>query len=463
MKELDVKSAYEQKNIKTLNLQDESEAMNFLDKAYKLYSDRSKWLSVEKRISILNKAASIARSKREDLALTAAKEGGKPLKDSLVEIDRAIHGIELAANEVGVIKGNVIPMAINDKSMGHQAFTRKEPRGVVFAISAFNHPFNLIVHQAVTAVAACCPVIVKPALDTPLSCINLAEILYEAGLDKRYLQVLLCENDVAEKIVGNSKISFLTFIGSEKVGWYLRSKLSKGAACALEHGGVAPAIIDKSANISKAIPLLIKGGFYHAGQVCVSTQRIFIDNKIKSQFVEGFLEEVKNLKVGNPEEKDVDVGPLIRPKEVDRIDTWVSEAVNEGATLLCGGKKISETCYMPTVLLNPSFSSKVSKEEVFGPVVCLYTYDDINQAINDANNVDYAFQASLFSNDMNQVLKYGPKIECKTLLINQHTAFRVDWMPFGGYKKSGLGTGSISHTINDMLIEKQTIYHQIEN
>ena len=252
----------------------------------------------------------------------------------------------------------------------------------------------------------------------------------------------------------------MTFIGSSKVGWYLRSKLAPGVGCALEHGGAAPVIVDESADLKDAVQKLTRGGFYHSGQVCVSVQRIFLDKKISEKFTKMFVESVKKLKVGDPEKEDTDLGPLILPREVDRVESWVNDAVAGGAKVLCGGKKISNTCYEPTVLLNPKSDATVSKKEIFGPVVCLYEYEDFQSAIEQSNDVEYAFQSSVFTNKLDQAYQAIEELEGMALMINDHTAFRVDWMPFGGYKSSGLGVGGIGHSMKDLLIEKMFVWNK---
>ena len=457
MEKLDVFSAYDQKLLKSLTRKSESEVFDILDKSHKLFLDREQWIPAEKRISILEKTASLIKEQREKLAMEAAQEGGKPLVDSLIEIDRAVDGIKVAIKELTHLHGKEILMGISSSSKNRMAFTKFRPRGVALAISAFNHPFNLIIHQVIPAVAAGCPVIVKPAKTTPLSCRNLIDLLYKAGLPEQWCQMILCENTVAEKLVGDRRVSFFTFIGSSRVGWHLRSKLAPGATCALEHGGAAPAIIDSSADIDKAIPLLTKGGFYHAGQVCVSVQRIIAHKDIIGQLSERLTESVKKLKVGDPTSPETEVGPLILPREVDRVDSWVKSAVAGGAKLLCGGEKISDTCYAPTILLDPPKDAEVSRKEIFGPVVCLYSYTDLDEAIDFANSVDYAFQASVFSKNLDVAFTAIEKLEGMAIMVNDHTAYRVDWMPFGGYKESGLGVGGIGHTLKDMMIEKMFI------
>lgn len=460
MKEMNVYCAYQNEKIDSLPRIDEQEAFNRLQSCYEQFQDNKNELTTIKRIQILEKAIEKISENKDEIAKQASSEGGKPLNDSIIEINRAIDGIKVAIREFTTLVGTEIKMGITPSSENRVAYTKWEARGVVLAISAFNHPFNLIVHQVIPAIISGNPVLIKPASSTPLSCRTLLDILYESGLPKPWCQMIFCENEIIEKIVSDQRISFLTFIGSAKVGWYLRSKLAAGAKCVLEHGGVAPVIIDSSANLEKAIPALAKGGFYHAGQVCVSVQKIFVHKTILDTFIHKFEGAVKKLIVGDPLDIKTDIGPLISSDNVSRVHSWVEQAVSDGAKLLCGGKKISKTCYEPTILLNPKVDSIVSKEEIFGPVVCIYSYDIIDEAIKYANSLNYAFQASIFTNDLNNSFKAIENLKGLAVMVNDHTAFRVDWMPFGGYQNSGLGIGGIGHSIKDMMIEKMFVINR---
>ncbi len=251
------------------------------------------------------------QARRDELALEAAREGGKPLVDSRVETDRAIDGMKLCIQHLRTQAGGEIPMNLNAASAGRLAFTQHEPIGVVVAFSAFNHPLNLIVHQVGPAIAAGCPVIVKPAKATPLSCFRLVNILRQAGLPAEWCQALVTtDNDVASEMVADRRLGFFSFIGSGRVGWDLRRKLAPGARCSLEHGGVAPVIVAADADLDNALPLLCKGGFYHAGQVCVSVQRVYADKAIARGFAERLAGLAEKLKVGDPTLPDTEVGPL---------------------------------------------------------------------------------------------------------------------------------------------------------
>lgn len=458
MEEIKVLNPFDQSLIETLCFEDEKSVLTKLEAAHRLFQDQSKQLPKYERIQILERLGEKIAANAERFAREAATEGGKPIVDSRVEIARAIDGIKIAVRELCQMKGEEITMGITPSSANRMAMTIRQPRGVVLAISAFNHPFNLIIHQVIPAIAVGCPVLVKPAMTTPLSCRTFVNLLYEVGLPKTWCQMIFCNNDVTGKLVSDPRISFLTFIGSEKVGWMLRSRLAPGATCALEHGGLAPVIFDHTADITQNLPLLVKGGYYHAGQVCVSVQRIYVQKTIAQDFITRFTASAAKLNTGSQLDEASEVGPLILPREVDRVHTWVSEAVAAGACLTLGGHKISESCYSPTVLVNPPEDAKVSQQEIFGPVVCLYTYDTLDEAIQRANGPEVCFQSAIFTKELDTAFAAAKRLNALAVMINDHTAFRVDWMPFGGAKKSGLGMGGIGYSMKDMTLEKLLVF-----
>ncbi len=457
-KRLKVNSPYDGHFISEIDLADAAQVENALETAYQLAKDHDSILPIPRRIEILEKTADLVQGKAEEFARQAAEEGGKPLIDSRIELARAVQGIRDAAQSINQLVGHEIPMNLTASSMNRMALTVREPIGVVAAISAFNHPFNLIVHQVIPAVAVGCPIIVKPARATPLSCLNLVQCLYEAGLPKEWCQAVVCESSLAEKLVTDARVAFFTFIGSGAVGWKLRSQLAPGTRCALEHGGAAPVIVDHDADLEDALPLLAKGGFYHAGQVCVSVQKVFVHESIVDTVSKRLVEMAEKLVVGDPTDEKTDVGPLINEKEVDRVDQWVQEAKNEGAQILTGGKKIGSTCYAPTVILNPSDEAQVSAHEIFGPVINIYSFTDRLEAIKRANSTPYSFQAAVFTRNIDTALDTAKRINAATVMVNDHTAFRVDWMPFGGRKASGLGVGGILPSMMEMTEEKLLVF-----
>jgi acyl-CoA reductase-like NAD-dependent aldehyde dehydrogenase len=451
---MEILSPFDHSIVGSVELENENSLEQKIQLGKNLSRQFPQGLPKKDRIQILSRLIELMKTQSEELAALAASEGGKPITDSRIEVLRAINGVELAKDYIDQISGTEIPMNLNAASQNRTAYTLKEPIGLVAAISAFNHPLNLIIHQVVTAFAAGCPVIVKPDLRTPLSCLRLLELLSEAGVPSGWCQSFICENQLAEKLACDSRVNFMSFIGSAKIGWYLRSKLAAGTRCAIEHGGLAPVIVEADADFSMMIPALAKGSFYHAGQVCVSTQRIYVHESIFEKFCGELKIAAEKMKVGNQLSDETEIGPIISKQELKRIDQWVHEAIQEGATLLTGGEQCLESCYKPTILLNPSDKSKISTHEIFGPVVAIYSYQNIEDAIQKANNTVYHFQAAVFSQNESRALEIANKLNASAVMINDHTAFRVDWMPFAGRDQSGLGVGGIKYAIEDMLQDK---------
>jgi acyl-CoA reductase-like NAD-dependent aldehyde dehydrogenase len=425
--------------------------------ATRAFRDRDQWRQPHERVDVLRAAASLLEQRQEQFTRLIAQEGGKPWKDAAVEVVRAIDGLRNAAEELRHFTGQEIPMGLSTASDGRWAFTTKEPIGVVAAISAFNHPLNLIVHQVAPAVAVGCPVIVKPAPATPLSCLALVGLLREAGLREAWCQTFVTEdNALAERLATDPRVAFLSFIGSARVGWQLRGKLPPGTRCALEHGGVAPVLVDGSADLGAVVEPIVRGGYYHAGQVCVSVQRIFVHESVFGDFVERLASRVAALRVGDPLLRDTDVGPLIHPREATRVASWIAEAAAAG-TRVIGGGRLSETTLAPAVVVSPPADAKLSLLEVFGPVTCVYPFADLDRAIEIANSLPFAFQASVFSRDLGPALRAARRLDASTVLVNDHTAFRTDWMPFAGRRQSGYGVGGIPYTMREMSQEKMIV------
>jgi len=396
---LDVTSPFDGRLLATVDTDSTDTVDAALSAAYDLFRDRSSWLSVPERVAILERTAALMEAQKDELAKLAASEGGKPLQDSLVEVTRAVDGVRLCVETLRGNPGEVIPVATTPATMGRIAFTQKEPVGVVVAVSAFNHPLNLIVHQ----------------------------------------------------------VAFFSFIGSAKIGWMLRSKLAPGTRCALEHGGAAPVFLLDDFEFDATVASVLKGGFYHAGQVCVSVQRLFAPRQQSRSFAIALAKQANDLVVGDPGDQTTEVGPLIRAAEVDRVAEWVDEAVAAGAELLCGGKRLQSNCYAPTVLLDPPRDARVSTQEIFGPVICVYSYDDLTNAVAQANSLPTAFQAAIFGKDISHVMQLVQLIDASAIMINDHSAFRDDVMPFAGLRESGLGVGGIPYTMHDMQIDKMIV------
>ncbi len=453
-----VKSPWNNNQIGSIKTNDLMQIEKILNEVSKVSKLKGMDFPPNKRIEVLKSFSQKINDNIDSLAALATSEGGKPISDSIIEIKRGIEGVESCIEVLKSDVGSVIPMNINEASSKRIAFTQKEPIGVVLVISAFNHPFNLIIHQVIPALATGCTVIVKPAEDTPLSCKKIVEMLYESGLPENRCHFVMPKNmELATKLVSDERVDFFSFIGSSKVGWFLRSKLAPGTRCSLEHGGMAPTFITENSDLENCAKSLARGGFYHAGQVCVSVQRIYLSKKVSKSFISKFINEVEKIKLGDPMNKDTVVGPLIRNSEVLRVNEWVKESIENGSKLILGGKVLSDSTYDKTIIMNPKREDKLSQNEIFGPVVTINEYDNFDEAIEHANSVKVSFQASIFTNKINEILKFYEKINASSVFHNDHTAFRVDWMPFAGLKHSGHGIGGIKYSMHDMQIEKMLV------
>lgn len=452
---LDVANPYNHEIIARVETAGKGHLEELLSAALARYKDKRQWLSRIERLEILERLTILIKSKLNELTELATLEGGKPYKDSKIEILRAIDGCKVAVEHLKNSQGKWVPMGFNAASANKVAFTQKEPIGVVVAISAFNHPFNLVIHQVVTAIAAGCPVIVKPAEKTPLSSFALSDLLLKAGLPKGWCQVVVSDShETTATLIQEPRVAFMSFIGSAKVGWMLKSQLAAGTRCALEHGGVAPALVYHDADLQKAAKDLTKSGFYHAGQVCVSTQKIYVETVVFDKFVALLQEQTRALSTGDPLDPNTDIGPIISQSELKRIESWVDDAVKNGAVLACGGERIGETCYAPTILLNPLETDKVSTREFFAPVLCVYATDNMEQTIEHLNQSNYAFQAAVYTQSIDTAFYVRDNLDASAVMVNEHTAFRVDAMPFAGLKQSGYGVGGIGFSIDDMQVDK---------
>ena len=454
---LEVTSPYSGGTVAEVELVDAAGMTRALDVATAAFAEHPHGLPAHERSTILKRLAALVRENHEELSLLIAREGGKPLIDARVEVTRAANTVEVSAEEATRIHGEEIPMQGTPAAMGRIAFTIKEPIGVVAAVSAFNHPVNLIAHQVAPSVAAGCPVLIKPAPDTAISCMVFMEMLREAGLPPELGMAVPCSNEVAEQLVTSDRIGFFSFIGSAKVGWFLRSKLAPGVRCTLEHGGAAPVILDETADLDRALPALLKGGYYHAGQVCVSVQRVFAHSSIKKKVVERLTEGAEGLAIGDAVHPETEVGPLIRQREVDRVHEWVEQARHAGANMTTGGNALGHQCYAATVLTDAPADTKVMTEEIFGPVIVVNAFDSLEDAVAQANSVRWSFQAAVFSQDVDRALGAAKNLKAAAVMINDHSAFRVDWMPFAGRGPSGLGVGGVKYGVADLTEEKMIV------
>jgi len=402
-------------------------------------------LSSFQRASTLRKIA----ARKEDFARTICREAGKPIRTARIEVDRSIYTFDVAAEEATRIYGEYIPLDTLESTAGRWGLMRRFPLGPVFAITPFNFPLNLVAHKIAPAIAAGCPIILKPAPQTPVTALMLAGVVHEAGWPEGALAVMPMSNETAGALVADDRIKLLTFTGSAAVGWQLKSKAGKKRVT-LELGGNAGVIVSSSAEIETAVKRCLVGGFAYSGQICIHAQRIFVQRNVFEKFVTAFCEGAKKLKAGNPEDLLTEISVMIDDANAKRVETWVSEATAAGAKILCGGRR-EGAFYPPTVLTNTSILMKVNCEEVFGPVVCVEPYEHFSDAIRMINDTRFGLQAGVFTNDVREMDKAFNEISVGGVILNEVPTFRIDHMPYGGVKDSGLGREGVKYAMLDML------------
>ncbi len=390
------------------------------------------------RAEILDKAAVAMASHVEEFARIIAGEAAKPIKTARVEAQRAISTFQFAAVAARSLAGEIVPMDASAAGAGKLAFTLRVPIGIVGAISPFNFPLNLVVHKLAPAIAAGCPVVLKPASQTPLSAIRLVEMLLdECGLPAGHINIVTGGGaTVGNAIVEHPDIAMLTFTGSPEVGWDIRAKAARKKV-GLELGNNAPLIIEPSGDWETAAAKVAVAGFSHAGQSCISTQRIYVHDSLVDQFTEALVDRVKNLVVGDPMDEATDVSALISVSERDRVHTWVDEARALGATVACGGDIGNDGILAPTVLTGVTPNMTVCALEVFGPVVGIASYTDFDDALRLANDTRYGLQAAVFTEKLADAMKAARTLDFGGVLINEVPTFRADQQPYGGLRDSG--------------------------
>ncbi|HEX8753237.1 MAG TPA: aldehyde dehydrogenase family protein [Solirubrobacterales bacterium] len=391
-----------------------------------------------KRAEVLEAAAHLASERVEDLAHTIAAEAGKPLKTATVEASRCVDTLTFSAVEARKLTGGTVPMEASAGGVGKLGVMLRVPYGVVGAISPFNFPLNLVAHKLGPAIAAGNAVVLKPAGQTPITALKLAQILLDAGLPEGWLSVVPGSgSEVGNALVQHELTGAITFTGSAKVGWGIRSAVPHKKVN-LELGSNAPLVVNEDGDWETAADKAQIHAFAHAGQVCISIQRILLHEAIAAPFTERLIENIEGLKVGDPLDPETDVGPLITPEDRDRVKQWIDEAVAAGAELLTGGELVDEgRCLAPTLLGAPPKDTKVWCEEAFGPVATIDTFADFEEGLQMANDSKFGLQAGVFTRDLGRAMQAGRTLEFGGVMVNEVPAFRADQMPYGGVKDSG--------------------------
>ena len=406
-------------------------------------------LPAHKRAEILVKTVAGIARRHDEIAAQISAEAGKPLKTAKVETSRAMSTYTFAAVEARKLAGEVVPMDAAQAGEGKLAFTLREPIGIVGAISPFNFPLNLVAHKIAPALAAGCAVVLKPAGQTPLSALTLAELEDEAGLPPGWLNVLVGPaSEIGDVLVEDERIKAITFTGSSEVGWGIRERAARKKVL-LELGNATPVIVHDDADLEDATTKLAANAFSFAGQSCISVQRIYVQKRIYDDFVAGFVPKVEELVVGDPADAETDVGPVIDEGARERILNWIGEARDGGAEVLSGGD-LDGDLIRPTVIANAGPDLKVCREEVFGPVCVVNTYESLDEAIALANGTRYGLQAGIFTADLRAALTAARSLEFGGVTVNEAPTFRSDQMPYGGVKDSGNTREGPAYSVHEL-------------
>lgn len=454
---LTVKNKYDQNIIATVPYADASEVQFAIANSVQAFQTYSRLSALERKEYILKIREGLLAEKEKFINLIVS-EAGKPLDYAKTEIERCLMVLQLSAEEAVRLSGEAVPMDYG-LGVGRSAFTKRFPVGPVLAISPFNFPLNLALHKIGPALAAGCSVILKPSPFTPLTALALASLCKRVGLPPGVLNVVICRNEEAELMLKDERIKMLSFTGSAEVGWSLKQKAGKKKVT-LELGGNAAVIVDRSCNIDEAVKAIAMGAYLYAGQICISVQRIFVDHSIFDTFVEKFKIAVSELKMGPPSVEGVSVGPIIDRIHLERIQNWINEAKAAGAEVLFGGEiaDLEHNLLPPTLLTNTKEDMKIVCEEAFGPVAIIEKVQYFDEVIRVVNRSRYGLQAGLFTNQISQMKYAHEHLEVGALLINAVPNFRVDSMPYGGVKDSGLGREGVRYAMLEMTEPRLLVY-----
>ncbi len=405
-------------------------------------------MAAYERQAVLDHCVKRFRERFDELAEALCIEAGKPIKDAQGEVTRLIDTFRIAAEESTRIGGEVIPMDISPRAKGYTGMSKRVPIGPCSFISPFNFPLNLAAHKVAPAIAAGCPFVLKPASLTPIGAIIIGEVLAETNLPEGAFSILPCRRDGAALFTEDDRLKLLSFTGSPDVGWALKARAGKKPVV-LELGGNAACVVDHDSDIEDAVSRIVFGAFYQSGQSCIGVQRIYVHENIYAEFKEKMVAATKALKMGDPKDPETFIGPMISVNEATRLDNWVQEAVAGGADLLCGGKR-DGAMLEATLLEGVGTNQNIRDEEAFGPVAILDSFNDFNAVLKDINTSKFGLQAGIFTRDLYKAQKAWDTLEVGGVVIGDVPSWRVDHMPYGGVKDSGIGREGIRYAIEDM-------------
>jgi acyl-CoA reductase-like NAD-dependent aldehyde dehydrogenase len=451
---VEVRSPYDDRLIGTVPLGTESHIDDAV--AVALACHREGALPTHERARILDDASRLLRERVEKFARIISDEAAKPMKTARIEATRAVDTFAFSAAVARTAAGEVVPLDASAPGVGKLGFVLRVPVGVVAAISPFNFPLNLVCHKVGPAIAAGCPVVLKPASATPLSALTLADLLLdECGLPPGWLNVVTCPGRVANHLVEHDDVAMITFTGSAAVGWDIRARAPRKKV-SLELGNNAPVVIEPDADWQSAAAKIKVAGYSHAGQSCISTQRVFVHRDIAARFVDALVAAVSTLVVGDPGDDATDVSALIDPGETDRVASWIDDAVAAGAKVACGGR-IDGRLLLPTVLADVTPDMKVCAQEVFGPVVGVQVYDEYDEALRLADDSAYGLQAAVFTRDIGKALQAARSLRYGAVLVNEVPTWRADQMPYGGGRDSGNTREGPAYAVREMTEDRLVV------
>ena len=455
---LNVLNPYNQEELVQVSLGGESDVEEAVKSAQAAFDECKKLKTYEKSQALEFISDELLRQK-ERLATILSLESGKPITQAEVEIVRGAQTFKLASEFINHDHGEVIPLDILESSGERFGIVKNFPVGIVYGISPFNFPLNLVAHKVAPAIAAGCPIILKPASETPITSLELAKIFDKTHLPKAMFQVLPMTRQVGDLLIEDERIHMLSFTGSPGVGWKLKSRAGKKKVV-LELGGDAAIYAHSDCDVDEVVGKAIIGSFANAGQICISVQRLIVHSSIYEEFKTKFLEKVQSIVAGDPLNRETLMGPLINLKNKDRILEWMQEAQDKGAIKLCGGEVVDESIITPIVFEAPEKGLNITEEEIFGPIVNLYKVSSKQEAIDMINSSQFGLQCGIFTNDNEFIFDCFEQIDCAGVVINDFPTFRVDNMPYGGVKESGFGREGIKYAIKDMSEEKLLVMNR---
>jgi len=443
----EIKSPYDQSVVGVVHFAEKNqikEALTAADEAFK----RTKNLSSYERSRILEKVSSEIERRKDELAKSITLQCGKTIKASRLEVERAVNTFQIASEEAKRIGGEIIPLDLSLQTKGRWGIVRRFPIGVISAIAPFNFPLNLVAHKVAPALATGNTVVLRPSSQVPITSLLLGEIINGTDYPPGGLNIVPSGYEAAELLITDERVKKVSFTGSPAIGWELKKKAFKKKVT-LELGGNAAVIIEPDADLDYALPRTILGAFSYSGQICISIQRIFLHEKIYSRFMADFVEATKKLRMGNPLEEETDIGPMINEKAAAQTEEWVGEAIENGARVICGGKR-DGVMFEPTVLENVKPELRISWLEAFAPIVVVYSYKDFEEALKGVNYSIYGLQAGIFTKDLKKAFQAFEWLDVGGVIINDTPTFRIDQMPYGGIKESGFGREGLKYAMEEM-------------